>query len=70
MGILSAAKMLGLDFVHLAKERFDLIIPKQSIATGPIDALLQIVRSEAFKMKVDKMGGYDTSATGQLIAAT
>ncbi len=29
MGILSAAKMLNLDFVHLAKERFDLIIPKQ-----------------------------------------
>ena len=70
MGILSAAKMLDLDFVHLAKERFDLIIPKQNIADRPIDALLQIVRSEAFKMKVSKMGGYDTSATGQLIAAT
>ena len=62
--------MLGLDFVHLAKERFDLIIPKQSIAAGPIDALLQVVRSEAFKTKIDKMGGYDTSAIGQLIAAT
>jgi putative molybdopterin biosynthesis protein len=70
MGILPAAKMLGLDFVHLAKERFDLIIPKQSIAAGPVDAMLQVVRSEAFKMKVDKMGGYDTSAIGQLIAAT
>ena len=70
VGILSAAKMLGLDFVHLAKERFDLIIPKQSISAGPIDALLQVVRSEVFKMKVDTMGGYDTSATGQLIAAT
>jgi excisionase family DNA binding protein len=70
VGILSAAKMLGLDFLHLAKERFDLIIPKQSISAGPIDALLRVVRSEVFRMKVDTMGGYDTSATGQLIAAT
>jgi len=70
MGILTAAKMLGLDFVHLARERFDLIVPKQSIASMPIDSLLQVVRSEAFKEKVHKMGGYDTSATGQLIAAT
>jgi len=70
LGILPAAKMLGLDFVHLTRERFDLIIPKKSIADKPIDALLQVVRSEVFKMKVDKMGGYDTSATGQLIGAT
>ena len=70
LGILPAAKMLGLDFVHLARERFDLIIPKQSIADRPIDGLLQVIRSEAFKEKVSKMGGYDTSATGQLIAAT
>jgi excisionase family DNA binding protein len=70
LGILPAAKMLGLDFVYLAKERFDVIIPKQSISTDPIDALLQVIRSEDFKMKVNKIGGYDTSAIGQLIAAT
>ncbi len=70
MGILPAAKMLGLDFVHLAKERFDLIIPKQRIADRPIEGLLEVIRSEAFKEKVNNMGGYDTSATGQLIAAT
>jgi excisionase family DNA binding protein len=70
VGILSAANMLGLDFVYLAKERFDLIIPKDHISAGPIDALLQVVRSEPFKQKVNAMSGYDTSATGQLIAAT
>ncbi len=70
MGILSAAKMPGLDFVHLAKERFDLIISKQSTSAGPIDALLQVVRSESFRQKVNAMGGYDTSATGQLLSAT
>jgi len=70
VGILSAAGMLGLDFVYLTRERFDLIIPKEHIASSPIDALLQVVRSEAFKQKVGTMRGYDTTATGQLIAAT
>jgi excisionase family DNA binding protein len=70
MGIMGAANMLELDFVCLAKERFDLIIPKQHIAAVPIDALLQVVRSEVFKQKVNGMSGYDTSATGQLMAAT
>ena len=62
--------MLELDFVYLTKERFDLIIPRDHISAGPIDALLQVVRSEAFKQKVNAMSGYDTSATGQLMAAT
>jgi putative molybdopterin biosynthesis protein len=70
MGIMGAANKLELDFVFLAKERFDLIIPKEQIASGPIDALLQVVRSETFRRKVDSMSGYDTSATGQLMAAT
>jgi putative molybdopterin biosynthesis protein len=70
LGILSAAKMFGLDFVYLTKERFELIIPKDCIASAPTAALLQVVRSEAFRQKVNAMGGYDTSATGQLMAAT
>jgi excisionase family DNA binding protein len=70
MGIMGAANMLELDFVHLTKERFDLIIHKDQISSAPVDALLKVVRSEAFKGKINGMSGYDTSATGQLIAAT
>jgi putative molybdopterin biosynthesis protein len=70
VGILSAANMLGLDFVHLTKERFDLIIPKEHIAGSAIAALLQVIRSDAFRQKVNEMAGYDTSATGQLMGAT
>ncbi len=70
MGIMGAANKLELDFVYLTKERFDIIIPKDQIAGGSIDALLQVVRSAAFKQKVNSMSGYDTTATGQLMAAT
>lgn len=70
VGILSAAGMLGLDFVYLTRERFDLVIPREHIASTAIDCLLQVVRSPAFKQKVDAMRGYDTTATGQLVGAT
>jgi len=70
MGVLCAANMLGLDFVYLTKERFDLIIPRDHIASAPVDALLQVVRSGTFKQKVGAMRGYDTTETGQLMAAT
>jgi molybdate-binding protein len=40
LGILPAAKMLGLDFVHFARERFDLIIPEQSIVDRQINGQL------------------------------
>jgi molybdate-binding protein len=56
--------------VYLSKERFDLIIHKDRISSAPVDALLKVVRSAAFKEKVNGMSGYDTSSTGQLMAAT
>jgi putative molybdopterin biosynthesis protein len=70
IGIMGAANKLELDFVHLTKERFDLVIHKDQISSAPVDALLKVVRSNAFKEKVNGMSGYDTSATGQLMAAT
>jgi putative molybdopterin biosynthesis protein len=70
VGLFSAARMLSLDFVHLTKERFDLIVAKQHIASPAINALLQVLRSESFKDKVSRLGGYDLSATGHLISAT
>lgn len=65
MGIFSAAKKLGLEFTHLTKERYDLVIRKENIADKPIEALLQIIRSESFKIKLNQMGGYDTHQTGE-----
>lgn len=67
IGILAAARMLGLDFIPLAKERFDLTIPAEHYATGGVKALLEVLRSEEFKSNIVQMGGYDTRDTGKVV---
>lgn len=67
LGILSAAKDFHLDFIPVAKERYDIIIPKEWYTSLRIQKLLSIIRSEKFKKKVLRLGGYDLSQCGKVI---
>ena len=67
-GVLSAARALGMDFVPLSTERYDLAIPKQHYESDLLEPLLSLIRSDDFKRQVDGLGGYDTTSTG-LVAA-
>jgi putative molybdopterin biosynthesis protein len=67
LGILSAAKMLGLEFIHITRERYDLVIPEENLSAKPVGALLEVIRSQEFKGKVEQMGGYDTRDSGKII---
>ncbi len=68
LGILAGARALGLDFVPLLKERYDLVIPRAYYESSPIQMLLEMIRSQVFKDQVLSLGGYDTSETGRVIA--
>lgn len=68
LGILSAAKMLNLTFVHLAKERYDLVIPRENLSVRPIASLVEVIQSSEFKESINQMGGYDTKDTGKVMA--
>lgn len=70
LGILSAAKALDLDFVPLARERYDLVIPVAYYDTEEMKLLVAAVRSESFKAVVREMGGYDTTDTGKIVGHT
>lgn len=67
LGILSAAKMLGLEFIHITRERYDLVIPEENLSAKPVGALLEVIRSQEFRGKVEQMGGYDTKESGKII---
>jgi putative molybdopterin biosynthesis protein len=67
LGVFAAAKALGLDFVPLAHERYDLIIPTVYRDDPKIEAVLEVVRDEAFKTRVLELGGYETTWTGQIM---
>lgn len=67
LGILSAARMLGLEFIHITRERYDLVIPEENLSAKPVGALLEVIRSQEFRRKVEQMGGYDTRDSGKII---
>ncbi|MYD49900.1 MAG: molybdopterin biosynthesis protein [Dehalococcoidia bacterium] len=68
MGVLSAARALRMDFVPLSTERYDLAIPKQYYESPLLEPVLSLIRSDDFKRKVDALGGYDTTTTGDVAA--
>ena len=67
LGIKSAAVTMGLGFIPVLKERFDLIIPSDQIDSQPIKTMLGIIKTEQFKIEVNLLSGYDTKESGQLV---
>jgi putative molybdopterin biosynthesis protein len=65
LGILSAARAMGLDFIPIAKERYDIAIPSVQFEDEKIQRMIEIIRSDEFKKMVFQMGGYDVSRTGE-----
>lgn len=64
----TAARMLGVEFVPLCEERFDLIIPKDSERLPGTSALVGALRSPAFRRKAAALGGYLTEESGAVQA--
>jgi putative molybdopterin biosynthesis protein len=67
LGIMAAAKALGLDFIPLVEERYDLVVPAPTLAEERFQKVLALIRSEEFQRIVQELGGYDTRQTGELI---
>ena len=65
LGILPAARAMNLDFIPIAKERYDLIIPALYFKDMKVQKVIEAIRSKEFKTMVSQMGGYDVSRTGE-----
>ena len=63
----TTAQLLGLDFIPLIRERFDMLVPKDRFFTRGIQVLLGIVGSREFRKRVDSLGGYDVTESGRII---
>ena len=63
-GIRAEAALRGLHFVPLVRERFDLVARPRDWFEPPLQALLAFARSEAFRQRATRLGGYDVAQTG------
>ena len=60
-------QMEGIDFVELLKERFDLVIRKDMLEAEPVQALLRILNSDAFRREIAHLSGNDYQDMGRTI---
>lgn len=64
IGVQSVANRLGLDFVPLFHERYDLICLKETSLTKEWQNIVSILNSDHFQHAVHSNAGYDTTLTG------
>jgi putative molybdopterin biosynthesis protein len=67
MGIYAAAKALGLEFIPVSEERYDLIIREDAWEDPKVGVLMEVIRSDRFRDMVQSLGGYDPSNSGSII---
>ena len=66
LGIYSAAKMYGLGFVPVCEEQYDLLVPDYAWEMSAIRALLDVLASEQFRVRMEQMGGYRVESPGRV----
>jgi putative molybdopterin biosynthesis protein len=66
LGILAAARALGLEFIPLFKERYDLAVPRRHWESQLLAPLQQALASAAYQAAVAGLGGYDVSEIGAI----
>jgi putative molybdopterin biosynthesis protein len=66
MCVYSAAKALGLPFVPVGTERYELAFRTGDSDDPKIKALVNAIASPAFRESLSRLGGYDTRETGVL----
>ena len=61
----SAAQALGLEFVPLQVERFDLVVPDEHLEHPAIAALITVAQVQTFRAEIASLGGYDPAHAGE-----
>lgn len=63
-----AARVFGLDFVPLVRERYDLVLRKKHLDLPEMQAVFDVLGQSEFRRELEALGGYDTSPAGQQFA--
>jgi putative molybdopterin biosynthesis protein len=67
LGIYAAARALGLDFIPVVTEKYDLLMRADFFESRRGRILLEAIGSTAFQRRVAALGGYDTEGMGKVL---
>ncbi|NLX49216.1 MAG: molybdopterin biosynthesis protein [Methanospirillum sp.] len=65
LGVYSAAQALGLAFAPVATERYELALDPGSLQDPRVSALVDAISSDAFRARLEALGGYDLTFNGE-----
>jgi excisionase family DNA binding protein len=66
-GIRPVASLLGLDFIPLRWERYDLLITKERFFDQGVQQFLGLLHEKRFQQMADELSGYDVSGVGRMV---
>jgi putative molybdopterin biosynthesis protein len=67
LGVRAVASALGLDFIFVANEQYDLLVAQEFFQSRRGELLMKVIRSEGFKRAVAALGGYDPARSGEVL---
>jgi putative molybdopterin biosynthesis protein len=68
-GIATAAvsTLLGLDFIPITRERFDMICDQSVFFQKGVQALMEVLNGDLFRKRVENLGSYDFKSAGRIL---
>jgi putative molybdopterin biosynthesis protein len=66
---IAISKLLGLHFIPIIKESFDMILDKETFFEKGTQAFIEILNSEDFRKRIEKLGSYDFKNSGKILYA-
>lgn len=66
LGIRAAAEAVGLDFIPVKKEKYDIIVKRNMLEDKRIKNIIEIIKSEKFKNSVTELKGYSLNDSGNI----
>lgn len=67
VGVYSAAKAMGLDFIPISEEEYDFAIPAEYLNDDKIQLFIEILKNKEFQTEIEKLGGYKFDQAGEVI---
>jgi molybdate-binding protein/DNA-binding XRE family transcriptional regulator len=65
IAVSAAARILGLDFIPIVSERYDLVVHRRHLHLPQVEALFNTLALASYRREMECLGGYDTSVAGR-----
>ena len=67
MGVLSAANMMGLDFIPVGDEEYDFIVAQENLEDEKVQVFLEALRGSELREALTELGGYGFDEPGKVV---